>query len=250
VRFPAAAHIRQPSTLVTAVLGASPGPNEKDIAQPNCQAPSCKAVIDRICDMPWETINNDEIMRIAKAYYYFSIQFRENLVLACAQHPNDLFLKELYKAECNTDNLSPYEGITRGQERINHDEFLRRLLCKEFHEADQLDDLGHEYLCRVRSIDITARVASIATYEDGGLSRVFASMLRAPRWLGAAQRAFRFFLEEHIRFDTDSDCGHGALTRNLKVDDSVLPLWEAFEELLQATVSELANTPLHSAMLG
>lgn len=212
-----------------------------NIFDANCKPRSFEVVIDRICNMPWDQINNEELMRVAKVYYYFSIQFRENLVLACAQHPSDPFLKELYKAECNTDNLSPYVGITKKKEKINHDEFIRRLLREEFDDnVDHLDHLGHKYLRYVRAIDISARVGSIATYEDGGLSRVFLSMLRIPRWLGAAQQAFKFFLEEHIRFDTDAEWGHGAMTRNLKVDDNVVSLWDAFERLLQAGVPKLA----------
>ena len=58
------------------------------------------------------------------------------------------------------------------------------------------------YLGAVRALRPAARAVSIASYEDGGLSRVFSAMLRAPEWRGAGQEAFRFFLETNIKLRT------------------------------------------------
>ena len=192
--------------------------------------------------MAWGELDSDEVMRVAKAYYYFSVQFRENLEIARALHPDDPKLAELWEGECDTDNLSPWPGVAAAGERMNHDEFMRRLL--DFHPVggdDRLTDLGLAYLDKTRRIDDTARAASIASYEDGGLSRVFGAMLRAPHWYGKGQRAFRFFLEEHIRFDTEDGAGHGSLSRHLPVDDRILPLWTAFRDLLATAVPKLAT---------
>ena len=93
----------------------------------------------------------------------------------------------------------------------------------------------------MRAIDDHARACSIASYEDGGLSRVFSAMLRAQHWHGEGQRAFRHFLEQHILFDTDDDAGHGSLSRHLVPDDSILPLWSAFAALLVLAVPRLAQ---------
>jgi thioesterase domain-containing protein len=197
-------------------------------------------VIDRICRLSWETIDHQDVMKIAKVYYYFSIQFRENLELACRLHPNDALLEKLYRGECNTDNLSPWPGVTRDGERLNHDEFMRRLLALEpLDHLDYLDEVGFRYLSELHKLDEHARVASIATYEDGGLSKVFSAMLRAPQWQGVGQQAFKFFLREHIRFDMDVGNGHGALARHLGADDSVLPLWLGFKEILLEAVPKL-----------
>ena len=125
---------------------------------------------------------------------------------------------------------------------MNHDEFIRRLLQLNQSESDgTVDRIGRDYLERVRSIDDATRAASIASYEDGGLSRVFRAILRAERWDGRAQRAFEHFLREHIRFDTDDDCGHGALARHLCPGERALPLWLAFRDLLVAAVPSLAR---------
>jgi hypothetical protein len=200
------------------------------------------SVIDSICRMAWNQLDSDEVMRVAKAYYYFSIQFRENLEIARARHPEDTKLAELYEGECDTDNLSPWPGVAARGERMDHDEFMRRLL--EFHPAgsdDRLTDAGLTYLDKVRSIDNAQRAASIASYEDGGLSRIFSAMLRAPHWYGKGQGAFRFFLEEHIRFDSDDGAGHGSLSRHLALDDRILPLWTAFRDLLAIAVPKLVT---------
>jgi hypothetical protein len=192
--------------------------------------------------MAWDELDSDEVMRVAKAYYYFSIQFRENLEIARALRPRDPKLAELWEGECDTDNLSPWPGVAAPGERMNHDEFMRRLLY--FHPADRDDKLteaGLAYLDKTRQMDDGARASSIASYEDGGLSRVFGAMLRAPNWYGKGQRAFRFFLEEHIRFDSDDGAGHGELSRHLPVDDRILPLWTAFRDLLTTALPKLAT---------
>jgi hypothetical protein len=203
------------------------------------------SVIDSICRMAWHELDSNEVMCVAKAYYYFSIQFRENLEIARALYPGDPKLAELWEGECDTDNLSPWPGVAAPGERMNHDEFMRRLLA--FHPADcdgKLIEAGLVYLEKTRQIDDGARASSIASYEDGGLSRVFAAMLRVPHWYGKGQRAFRFFLEEHIRFDGDDGddgAGHGELSRHLPVDDRILPLWTAFRDLLTIAVPKLAT---------
>ncbi len=216
-----------------------------------------ETVIDEICRLNWENINLHEVMQIAKSYYYFSIQFRENLEVACRLYPHDEKLTKLREGECDTANLSPWPGVAAVGERLNHDEFVKRLLALEGVERDDyLSQVGQAYLGRIREIDDVTRATSIASYEDGGLSRVFAAMLRAPDWRGAGPSAFRFFLEEHIRFDTDDDGGHGALSRHLKPDDRILPLWIAFRELLVAAVprfwqasADLANVASEGAEL-
>jgi len=200
------------------------------------------AVIDEICAMPWERLTSDEVLQVAKAYYYFSIQFRENLEIACRQRPGDAKLAALRLGECDTDNLSPWPKVALAGEKLDHDEFMRRLLALQpICDGEFLDALGTSYLNRVCAIDDHARACSIASYEDGGLSRVFSAMLRAQHWFGDGQRAFRHFLEQHILFDTDDEAGHGCLSRHLVPDASILPLWSAFAALLVLAVPRLAQ---------
>jgi hypothetical protein len=197
-------------------------------------------IIDRICGFQWESLSEDEVLRIAYAYYYFSIQFRENLNIACSLHPEDRDLKTLHLEECNTDNLSPWPGVAEPGEKLNHDEFMRRLLVLQpVANERELKAAGEAYLAKVRAVDDLARAKSIASYEDTGLSSVFSAILRAPSWEGVPQQAFRHFLLCHISFDGDG--GHGDLARNLVPDDTIVPLWAAFEEIFTKAVPRIAE---------
>lgn len=210
--------------------------------------PKCDHAIAAICRMAWEHLSSDEVLQVAKAYYYFSIQFRENLEIACRLRPGDADLAMLREGECDTDNLSPWPGVATPGERLDHDEFMRRLLeLQPVPDTRSLESLGRRYLIRIRSVNDETRALSIASFEDGGLSRVFSAMLRMPDWSGPGQRAFRFFLEQHIRFDSDPEGGHGSLSRHLIPDDSILPLWSAFGEMLTDAVPRLLHFPIDPA---
>lgn len=200
--------------------------------------------IDDICDLPWDKLDAAEVVQVAKAYYYFSVQFRENLEIACRLLPGDEKLQELRAGECATDNLSPWPGVAAAGERLDHDEFMRRALALQtVRDGKYLEQIGQAYLQQTRALPARVRATSIASYEDGGLTRVFGAMLQARDWQGPAARAFKFFLEQHILFDTDEDGGHGSLSRHLAPTDVILPLWIAFRELLVAAVPRFWQAP-------
>jgi hypothetical protein len=139
------------------------------------------------------------------------------------------------REECNTDNLSPWPGVASIGEKINHDEFMRRLL--ELAPIDQirrrrLETVGQSYLNKVYQLDNIVRASSIASYEDGGLERVFRAILASRDWTSPLLEAFAHFLIQHIRFDNNPDRGHGALSRHLRPGDQILPLWTAFKHML------------------
>jgi hypothetical protein len=205
-----------------------------------------RQVVDEICNFDWQSITNDEMISVAHAYYYFSIQFRENLQVARSLYPDDENLIQLEQGECNTDNLSPWPAVAAVGERMDHDEFMRRtlaLLPIEPKQAAEFRAMGEAYLTNVRARDPLARALSIASYEDGGLESVFKAILRCDSWDNAALRAFRHFLIEHIRFDSDPDEGHGALCRHLPPDDRVLVFWESFRDIFISFVPRFAEGP-------
>ncbi len=206
--------------------------------------PKYQRVIDDISGLKWGSLTEDELTITAWAYYYFSIQFRENLEIACELFPDDPKLRQLEREECNTNNLSPWPGVADAGEKMNHDEFMARLLKLTPISAEkrlQLETLGQEYLDRVRATPRVARGLSIPSYEDGGLEKVFRAFLTAQHWGNPLLQAFRHFLTEHIRFDSDPDQGHGSLSRHLPPDDRILPLWSAFGDLLVQAVPQLRN---------
>jgi len=195
----------------------------------------CQFVVEEITSLAWTALSQEDLMVVAWGYYYFSVQFRESLNLACEIYPEDPQLQLLREGECDTDNLSPYPGIAGAGERINHDEFMRRVLSLTdigTRQSTRLRQLGMQYLALTRDLPSHARAMSIPTYEDGGLESVFRSILTAPDWDHPSLKAFRHFLIEHIRFDSDSDAGHGALSRHLQPDSETILLWTAFRDLL------------------
>ena len=185
-------------------------------------SPYYQQAIDEICNLNWTKLTEEDIIRVAWAYYHFSVQFRECLEIARKMYPDDERLLQLDHGERNTDNLSPWPGVAATGEKINHDEFMRRTLeLAKIPETGRivLSDIGKKYLKAVRAIDPKIQALALATYEDGGLERVFRAILTAPNWNGPLQQAFKHFLAEHIRFDSDPDQGHGALCRHLTPDD-------------------------------
>ena len=204
-----------------------------------------RAVVDEIAGFRWASLSRAELVRAAWAYYFFSVQFRESLEHACDLHPWDQQLQDLRDGECDTDNLSPFPGIAEPGERMNHDEYMHRVLALSGlpqSERVALDQLGQSYLAATRSLPDGVRALSIASYEDGGLEAVFTAILKAQDWAHPSLAAFRHFLLEHIRFDSDVDAGHGALCRHLVPDDRILPLWTAFRDLFAAAVPALQAT--------
>jgi hypothetical protein len=198
-------------------------------------------VIVQIDQLKWRSLNIDELMAVCRAYYYFSKQFVQAVYIACELYPSDRKLIELREGECDTDNLSPYPGIAREGEKMNHDEFMRRVMeasSLDRTTQDRVDSLGREYLARVGRMEPMTRAMALSSYEDGGLETVFRAILTAPDWDEPSLGAFRHFLVEHIRLDSGE---HGSLCRHLVADDRILPLWSAFRDLLVEAAPRLSN---------
>jgi hypothetical protein len=201
-------------------------------------------VIDDICDLRWHHIDREELINVAWVYYYFSVQFRENLEIARNLYPDDDRLLQLDRGERDTSNLSPWPDVAAPGERLNHDEFMRRTLTlATIGESRRRGRVGggQSYLSRARAMDRMSRALSIASYEDGGLENVFRAILNAQHWDNAVLAAFKHFITEHIKFDSDPEQGHGALCRHLPPDDRVLPLWVGFKQILIEAAPGLAN---------
>lgn len=209
-----------------------------------CAEMSYENVIREICNLNWVVLADEDVIHAAWAYYFFSVQFRENLIVARQLYPQDEKLQDLEREECDTANLSPWPGVARPGEKMNHDEFMRRvLLLTPIPEAQRqrFVDIGNRYLAATRGMDAISRALSITSYEDGGLERVFTAMLTSPASPDPLVRGFRHFLSEHIRFDSNPDGGHGAMVRHMRPDDRILPLWTAFRDILVEFAPGLAR---------
>src|SRR5208283_461083 len=117
------------------------------------QEPSYQQVVDEICNLRWPELTRNELLAVSQAYYYFSVQFCETVEIACQSHPADRQLMELREGECDTDNLSPYPGVAEPGEKMNHDEFMRRVLAMSSLDPDaraRVERLGAAYLAEIR----------------------------------------------------------------------------------------------------
>ncbi len=54
-------------------------------------------IVDEIGNLNWSALTKEDLIAVASAYYYFSIQFREALLAACQLYPTDRKLSELHK---------------------------------------------------------------------------------------------------------------------------------------------------------
>ena len=52
--------------------------------------PGYEQVIDQICNLNWTNLNDEDIIRVAWAYYHFWAQFRECLEIARKMYPDDV----------------------------------------------------------------------------------------------------------------------------------------------------------------
>jgi hypothetical protein len=199
-------------------------------------------VIDEISNFNWQGLQRDELLMACRAYYYFSRQFVDAVHTACDLYPSDENLISLRDGECDTDNLSPYPGIAAKGEKMNHDEFMRRVVeSASLNQTarERVDNLGREYLAEVSHMDPLTRAMGLSSYEDGGLEAVFRAILTAPDWNEPSLGAFKHFLVEHIKLDS-GEGSHGSLCRHLVADDRILPLWVAFKNLLVAAAPRLS----------
>lgn len=204
--------------------------------------PSYQQVIDEVCGLNWSGLSRDELIDVAWMYYYFSVQFCETVGIARGMFPHDKQLEELDRGERNTDNLSPCPGVVSVGERVDHDEFMRRTLTlARIDDARRmrLQSIGETYLAKVRTESDITRSRSLASYEDGGLERVFRSILAARDWDAPLLEAFKHFLVGHIELDSDPEGGHGSLCRHLRPTEEVVHVWLAFRDGLVAAAPAL-----------
>ncbi|PPD43693.1 MAG: hypothetical protein CTY15_09140 [Methylocystis sp.] len=206
------------------------------------ETPSYRSVIDEVCGLNWSGLSRDELIDVAWMYYYFSVQFCETVGIARDLFPDDKQLESLDAGERNTDNLSPCAGVVGVGERVDHDEFMRRTLTLTPIDPARrlrLQAIGAAYLTKIRAASAILRSRSLASYEDGGLERVFRSILNARDWNDPLLVAFKHFLIGHIELDSDPAGGHGALCRHLQPTEDVVDVWLAFRDGLTAAAPTL-----------
>src|SRR6516165_12762227 len=132
------------------------GQSQSRLTQGELKVFAYEHVINDICNMNWINLTQEDLINVAWVYYYFSVQFRENLEVARNLYPDDDRLRQLDQGERDTDNLSPWPGVAAIGERMNHDEFMRRTLTLTTISKSRrrgLATIGQVYLTKTRTMD-------------------------------------------------------------------------------------------------
>ena len=59
------------------------------VAHTETPALAYEQVVGEICNLSWTTLSEEDLIRVAWAYYHFSVQFRECLEIARELYPDD-----------------------------------------------------------------------------------------------------------------------------------------------------------------
>jgi len=117
------------------------------------EARAFEKVIADICDLNWSGLSQDDVTNVAWVYYFFSVQFCENVGIARALYPEDKALEELDRGERDNRQSLSIPGVVVVGERVDHDEFMRRTLQLtpiEESRRRRLEAIGAAYLEKVR----------------------------------------------------------------------------------------------------
>lgn len=181
-----------------------------------------KGVVDRIRNLRWENLDAANLQRLMYLSYVSAREFAAALRMALELYPDNMSLREMAEGELETSNLS-YEGY---KARGDHADFLDHFIEKECIQADvALERSANEYLEACNSLANNVRAMTIFSREKE-LPGIFKRILEAPNWAGPGLTAFRYYLDMHIKIDTQEG-GHGDLTADFPIDERVKPFYEA-----------------------
>ena len=176
-----------------------------------------KQTVAEIRNLRWERLNAGELQQLMVLSGYAAREFAESLRIARRLHPDNAQLEEMAAGELQTDNLRFNDYARRG----DHADFLWQFIDRYgiMKSEEQVSAVGEAYLDRVRTLDDQTRVMSIASREQE-LPGIFSRILSASDWNASGLLEFRYYLKQHILFDTGIG-GHGELTRDIPIDDRV-----------------------------
>jgi len=138
------------------------------------------------------------------------------------EYPDNVNLMEMARGELETTNLRFADYRQAG----DHADFLAYFLANNRISGDALlHRHAQEYLHACRALSAPVRAMSVFSREEE-LSGIFREILLAPDWSAPGLEAFRFYLAQHILFDS-TDGGHHDLTKVFEVDDRLVPFYIA-----------------------
>ncbi len=180
-----------------------------------------RAIVDQIKYLRWGALDADGLRQLMYLSYIAALEFAEALRIAGGLYAENSNVSSLMAGELETSNLVFEDYSAQG----DHSAFLLHFLQKEAIEPiDAVLEAGDVYLAYCRALSAEVRAMSVFSREEE-LSGIFEQILTAPDWSGTSLSAYRYFLERHIRLDSD-DGGHHDLTKEFPVDDRLTGFYE------------------------
>lgn len=181
-----------------------------------------KSTVRQIRDLPWQLLDRRELQRLMYISHVYAIEFAEALRIALQEYPDNKNLLSMARGELKTTNLRYGDYLQAG----DHAEFLAHFLQRHGIQGDELlRTHAKTYLDACRQLSPRVRAMSVFSREEE-LSDIFKVIIEAPDWSAPGLDAFRFYLEQHILFDS-REGGHHDLTKDFAVDDQLVPFYEA-----------------------
>src|SRR3989338_9234910 len=132
-----------------------------------------KTIIKRITNLPWQTLDAEDLLNLMVLSYVSALEFAESLRMALALYPKDAELKQMAIGELQATNLSfdDYHGPR------DHAEFLAHFLRKhrvDTSEVIRMACIGYQQAIKQLPQDV--RAMSIFSRESA-LPHVFTRIL-------------------------------------------------------------------------
>lgn len=191
-----------------------------------------KEVVEEIKNLEWEKLSAKELQDLMYLSYVAAIEFAEAVRIALGLYPENKKIQEMASGELETDNLKS-DGNIEYDEIGDHWKFLEYFIKKYgIHPSEEVLQHTNKYLEVCRRLSDHTRAMSIFSREQE-LHSIFKEILKARDWSADGLREYQYYLERHIKLDTEEG-GHGELTEEMLIDDSVEAFYKARLELYKA----------------
>lgn len=183
-----------------------------------------KETVGQIVALQWGRLQTEDLKVLMVLSAVAATEFARSLRLALRVFPSYKGLEEMSRGELLTGNLTFEEYDKVG----DHSDFLWYFITK--HQLTtflprarpglDFTTIANSYYAEVGALAPMVQAMSVVSREQE-LPEIFKQILLAEGWSDhQALRAFRYYLEAHIRLDSEED-GHADLTADIEVDDSV-----------------------------
>ncbi len=184
-----------------------------------------KKTIARIMALPWQSLDEQGLLRLMMLSCMAAQEFAESLRIALGLYPDHQALRAMSRGELKTDNLrfGDYDRVG------DHWEFLfYHLMAQPISDPPDIAEAAVRYLTSVRRLTPAVRAMSIFSRERE-LEAIFGRILSAGQqhWQSSGTLlAFHYYLQRHIALDSE-DGGHADLLSGMPVDDRVDEFYQA-----------------------